>query len=260
VDGFTVVSDAGVNASGDTYAAWNWLAGGTAVSNTEGSITSQVSANVDAGFSIVSYTGTGSADTVGHGLNSTPTLIITKQRSSSNPWPVNSGTLFSSGNMMFLDRTDAEVFGGSNALASYSNTTFGVAAQGATGAINDSGETYIAYCFHNSDVCKIGSYKGNGSSNGPFIYTGMAVSWLMVKNINNSSEGWRMWDNTRNVSNVVDKTLEAHTSGAEFTTASLDFLSNGFKIRNTSSPYNGNGNTHIYLAFASTPFKFSPAR
>jgi len=264
-DGFTLGSTSltnGLNASGQSIAAWNWKAGGTAALNEDGTIDSQVSANVDAGFSIVSYTGTGNADTVGHGLNSTPELIITKQRSSSNPWPVNSGTLFTSGNLMFLDRAGGQEVGGSNTLASYSNTTFGVAAQGATGAINDSGETYIAYCFHNSDVCKIGSYIGNGSPNGPMVYTGVAVSWVMVKRINGTS-WWGISDSTRSPFNEVANTLAADFEYSESYLTSdlnLDFLSNGFKIRDTDAYYNATGGTYMYLAFAASPFKYANAR
>jgi hypothetical protein len=264
-DGFTLGSTSltnGLNASGQSHVAWNWKAGGTAVSNTDGSITSQVSANTDAGFSIVSYTGTGSADTVGHGLNSTPELIITKQRSSSNPWPVNSGTLFSSGNMMFFDRTDAQVFGGSNALASYSNTTFGVAAQGATGAINDSGETYIAYCFANSDTTKAGSYTGNGSSNGPFVYTGFRPAWVIFKCTSLSGSQWVIYDAVRDSFNPVDNYLGPNRENAEGVDSvfDVDFTANGFKIRNSDIAWNTSGASYIYLAFAETPLKFATAR
>jgi len=255
-DGFSLGTGTDTNNSGSTYVAWCWDAGsGSPVSNTNGSITSTVKANPSYGFSIVSYTGTGSADTVGHGLSDTPDLIITKQRSSSNPWPVNSGTLFASGNMMFLDRSDAEVFGGSNALASYSNTTFGVSAQGATGAINDSGETYIAYCFHSvAGYSSFGSYSGTGAA-GNAVNCGFRPAFIMIKKTDSAADWW-MFDTTRDTNNQIDSVLYANLSNAEYTdtTGIFDFeiTSNGFVNNSTNTFVNGSGASYIYMAFADT--------
>ena len=254
-DGFTVGIDGKSNRSGDQYVAWCWDAGsGSPVSNTDGSITSTVKANPSYGFSIVSYTGTGNADTVGHGLSDTPTLIITKQRSSSNPWPVNSGTLFASGNMMFLDRTDAEVFGGSNALASYSNTTFGVSAQGATGAINDSGETYIAYCFAEvAGYSSIGSYTGTGAT-GNVVTTGFRPAFLLYKRTDAGGNDWVIMDTTRSPANPVENRLFPNLSNAESAGAGggIDVTDTGFVINNTYANANASGGNYIYMAFADT--------
>ena len=255
-DGFEPKSsNAIINGSGSTYVAWCWDAGsGSPVSNTDGSITSTVKANPSYGFSIVSYTGTGNADTVGHGLSDTPTLIITKQRSSSNPWPVNSGTLFASGNMMFLDRTDAEVFGGSNALASYSNTTFGVSAQGATGAINDSGETYIAYCFAEvAGYSSIGSYTGTGAT-GNVVTTGFRPAFLLYKRTDAGGNDWVIMDTTRSPANPVENRLFPNLSNAESAGAGggIDVTDTGFVINNTYANANASGGNYIYMAFADT--------
>ena len=256
-DGFTVgyTNGTAFNKSSNNYVAWCWDAGtGSAASNTDGTITSTVKANQDYGFSIVSHTGTGSAGTIGHGLGATPQLIITKQRSATNPWAVNSGTLLSSGKMLFLDRTDAEAVGGSNALTGYSSTTFSVSAQGATGAVNDNGETYISYCFSNvTGYQHLGTYTGNGSTDGPTVTTGFKPAWIMVKRSSGGTSNWDILDTTRSTSNIINKRLYANLNNAE--PAASDFvelLSDGFKLKNTASSQNASGSTYIYLAIADT--------
>ena len=264
-DGFTVGSRSNHNGSGDSFVSWNWKAGGTAVSNSDGSITSSVSANTDAGFSIVSYTGTGANATIGHGLSSAPELIIIKRRdngSGATSWKTGSDYLSGWTHRVKLNSTDAEaaeadVF---NDTAP-TNTVFSL---GSDVTINGSGGTLIAYCFHSSDVCKVGSYVGNANADGTFVYTGFRPAFLLTKMSTNGSQ-WTIIDNTRNTYNAVDKGLVANTSAAEVTGSStatpfVDFVSNGFKIRSSQAQMNQNGDTFIYLAFAESPFKYANAR
>lgn len=253
-DGFTVGTQSGAhggtNASGGSYVAWNWKAGGTAVSNTDGSITSQVSANVDAGFSIVSYTRTSSgSDTIGHGLGQKPSVVIYKSRSTGS-WYFTHELVDGSYDFLTLNTTDANsnITGASPPTSSvFSNTLFGAS------------ENFIAYCFANSDIIKAGSYTGNGSADGPFVYTGGRVAWVMIKRTD-SAYDWPIQDGTTNSHNVVNKTVYANLSDAENSYDRMDFLSNGFKLRNTFVENNASGGTYIYLAFAENPFKYANAR
>jgi len=248
-----------INRSGRTIASWNWKAGGTAVSNTDGSITSQVSANTDAGFSIVEWTYSASNNTVGHGLGAPVDMIITKDRvNAARNWAVWHKDLgdMASGYYLNLNNTNAStsystLWGQSSA----SSTTFG---QGVGLGLSGS---QIAYCFANTDTTKVGSYTGNGSTDGPFVYTGFRPAWVMIKRTN-SAAAWYMYDEKRDEYNVVEEVLQANGSAAEITSAdnTLDFLSNGFKLRGSGGTANGSGDTYIFLAFASTSFKFSPAR
>jgi len=260
-DGFTLGNDGGTNASGYNYVGWSWKAGGTAVSNTAGSITSQVSANVDAGFSIVSYTGTGANATVGHGLNSAPEMIITKARTNgSSYWlTYHSGLASPSTSYMSLNTTNAVDTGGASVWNSTSPTS-SVFSVGTSTWVNPSGGTMIAYCFHSVEgFSKVGSYTGNGSTNGAFVYTGFRPAWVMVKG-SSAAESWTIWDNKRNAYNTASNFLYANTSNSELSPAEVDFVSNGFKLRNASSQGNVSGRTYIYLAFAEHPFKYANAR
>jgi hypothetical protein len=266
-DGFSVATGTGgaqhVNQNTVTYAAWNWKAGGTAVSNTDGSITSQVSANTDMGFSIVSYTGTGnSSDTVGTGLSSSKPLAmaIVKRRDSTSEWQVgNIGYQGSNFAYHFELNSTAAVSGSVPYFMGSQNPSSGNLLYLISGALT-SGATYIAYCFQNSDIVKAGSFTGNGSADGPFVYTGFRPAFVMMKNANILSN-WTIYDTSRDTYNASGLWLGPNSSSAESDDRPiLDFLSNGFKIRNTYVTINGSGNTLIYLAFASTPFKFSPAR
>ena len=262
IDGFTVDDNQDYNDSGETYAAWNWKAGGAAVSNTDGSITSQVSANVDAGFSIVSYTGTGANATVGHGLNSAPDMVIVKNRDESwAHWGVyhkdnggaNSGHLYS----IALNLT-----GGAASSSTYWNNTAptsSVFSIGTDGVINNSGSDNIAYCFANSDIIKAGSYTGNGSNDGPFIYLGFRPSLFLTKRTDSTSD-WQLLDTARDTYNAADAYLKPNSSAGESTGGDHDFVSNGFKIRNSGGSQNASGGTYIYLAFAESPFKYANAR
>ena len=261
-DGAIATTGGYVNYSGRTYAAWNWKAGGTAVSNTDGSITSQVSANVDAGFSIVSYTGTGANATVGHGLSAAPEMMIIKDRDSgSNQWLVgHKGITLGTGRMWLnLTSANSSLYGTTfwNDTAPTSTTI----SLGDNQNCNQSGNNFICYAFHSSDVCKVGTYTGNGSTDGPFVYTGFRPSWVMAKDASVSGQEWTIYDAERDPSNVVRKFLSPTFSQAETTAPpTYDFLSNGFKLRSSDARENRSGSTFIYLAFAEHPFKYANAR
>jgi hypothetical protein len=256
-DGFTLGSNVGINGSSKTYVAWNWKAGGTAVSNTSGSITSSVSANTDAGFSIVSYTGTGVNATVGHGLSKAPNLTIIKPRSFADNWIVTYDSVDGSDDQAYLNLTNAGNSPSASFVVAQNATTLGLTSWN---NVNDASDTYIAYCFHSVDGhSKVSSYTGNGSADGPFVHTGFRPAWVLQKNT--SGFGWQIWDSTRDPHNVATRELFANSSSTEYSDAtytSIDFLSNGFKLRTNNTSENSGEN--IYLAFAESPFKHSNAR
>jgi len=234
-----------------TLVAWQWKAGGSASSNSNGSITSSVSANTTAGFSIVSYTGTGSNATVGHGLGVAPKMIIAKKRSATGTWGVYHESI---GNAkgLFLNSTSAE----SNEPAFWNSTspTSSVFSVGTSGDINGGSATQIAYCFSEKQgYSKFSSYTGNGNANGPFVYTGFRPAFIIAKKTSSTSD-WGIYDNKRNTFNVMDLRLKANSSGADDQSSdnNIDFLSNGFKHR-TASGWNAAA-TYIYMAFAEQPF------
>tara|TARA_Y100001963_G_scaffold153052_1_gene239020 strand:+ start:1283 stop:2338 length:1056 start_codon:yes stop_codon:yes gene_type:complete len=255
-NGFSLGNNAGVNGSGDTYVAWQWKAnGGTTSSNSDGSITSTVQANTTAGFSIITYTGTGSTATIGHGLNSAPEMIITKGRSDAHSWLV--GVTADSSDLskvLVLQTTAASVTATSNYNAAPNSSTYQVVNAGGT---NNNADTYVAYVFHSvQGYSKIGSYTGNGNADGTFVYTGFKPAWVMTKRTD-SSDHWRIVDGTREPFNDGSmQGLKANTNEAEADAGSrgLDFLSNGFKIRTTDPDSNASGGDYIYMAFAEHPF------
>jgi len=256
-DGFTVGDDVVVNTSTENYVSWNWLAGGTAVSNTDGSITSSVSANTDAGFSIVSWTAEGAIDTIGHGLSQKPELIIIKDRDGADESWINGAdpigwTKYLRLNSDAAENTSSTVFND----ASPSSSVFTVG-----DGFNDT-QPIITYCFHSVEgYSKVGSYEGNGNADGSFIYTGMAPAYIMVKRTD-TADNWAIYDSARDTFNVRAKYLIADDAQAEAThsTAIVDFLSNGFKWRGAVNFGNNSSGTYIYLAFAESPFKYSNAR
>jgi len=263
-DGFSIVNNGTrTNASGYTYAAWNWKANGSGVSNTDGSITSTVSANTTSGFSIVTYTGTGSAATVGHGIGVAPSMVIVKNRSSATNWYVGHDGVDATSPWnyrMILQDIDARF----NEGAAWNDTapTSSVFSVGTSGATNSSGEAMVAYCFAEIEgFSAFGSYTGNGSTDGPFIYTGFRPRWWMTKK-SSGTDGWMIIDSERASYNVSNIFLEPNNSNAEASTVDrVDFLSNGVKIR-AGSTYTPNvaGATYIYAVFAENPFKNSLAR
>ena len=258
-DGFTVNGSFDTEGGSSNYVAWNWKAGGTAVTNNDGDIQSQVSANVKAGFSIVSWTADGSQDNrVGHGLNSAPELVIYKARTytgnqSSWHWrtEVIDGT-----NDAFLWQTNDDAFDVDVAYPVPTSTTIGNYGY-------NNGSTMIAYCFHSIDgFSKIGKYVANNSTDGPFVYTGFRPAWVQTK-ADLDSMVWGMFDNKRETFNVRENMMAIAGAPAEpyQTQSDIDFLSNGFKFRDGATSWNNYsaGATYVYWAFASQPFKYANA-
>ena len=257
-DGFTLGDNTGngnTNANGETFASWNWKANGAGSANTDGSITSTVSANTTAGFSIVKYVGTGSGSnsTVGHGLGVKPAMIINKSMDSVTNWVVWHKDLGSETNDYLrldsnLDKGTTTNYWNSSAPT---NQVFGVSPDGYNN--NKSGEDIIAYCFaEKKGYSKFGSYTGNGNADGTFIYTGFAPSFVIMKRTD-STGSWYTLDNKRPTYNPKDKYLSPDSSNAESTFTFWDFLSNGFKIRNTGTENNASGGNYIFMAFAEEP-------
>ena len=252
-NGFTLNNSARTNRN--TMVGWGWKAGGTASSNTDGSITSSVSANTTAGFSIVSFTGTGSNATVGHGLGTAPSMVIIKRRDSANDWRTGSDALTNWTKHINLNTTAAE----SDLAVAFNSTapTSSVFSVGTSPSTNASSGTFIAYCFTSTKgYSKIGSYTGNGNADGTFIYLGFRPAWIMFKRTD-SSVDWTIYDNKRLGYNENNYKLRPNLSNAEYSTSGYfeaDILSNGFKIRYTGTEVNGvSGQTYIYCAWAEAP-------
>ena len=259
-NGFSISNNSTVNNSGSTYASWSWKAGGTGVSNTDGSITSTVSANTKAGFSIVSYTGTGSSGTIGHGLNSAPAMVIVKSRSASYDWAVYHKSLGAGKDIVLSSARDADPTDNWNSTTPTSSV-FSVPSGNTE--TNYSGVTFIAYCFvEKNGYSKFGSYTGNGSSDGAFVYLGFRPAFVIVKKTSATGE-WVMFDNKRSGYNKDNDFFYANEANSEYDGATytrLDLTSNGFKHRDNSADTNGSGATYVYMAFAEQPFKYSNAR
>ena len=268
-DGMTWASTADLstsNNSGDNYVAWNWKAnGGTTTTNDAsstgvGTIDSVFQANTTSGFSIVTYTGTGSAGTVKHGLSVAPSMVIIKSRSGGSVpnWVIGQDQSGFTGQLYF----DTGMF--SSNSGSFNNTapTTSVVSIGTDSTVNQNTINYVMYCFSNVEgFSRVGSYTGNGRTDGPFIYTSFRPAWLMLKRTGPSgTSGWSIFDNKRDTFNPVDTIIQANSGGAESTSYPVDFLSNGFKLRTTDSTHNQSGSTFIFLAFAEQSFKFSNAR
>ena len=249
-DGFTLGSNGDINYNNSTYVGWNWKAGGTASSNTDGSITSSVSANTTSGFSVVTFTGTGSNATIGHGLGVKPDAVFFKRLDTTGGWASYHSVLGAT-KYMRLDTNSGE----QTASDEFQNTepTSSVISIGTDGAVN--GTSMVAYCF--ADVkgfSKFNSYVGNGSTDGPFIFTGFKPAFVLIKKSNTSGTDWQLTDNKRDLHNVCTHRLLPNDSIAEQTDSlDLDILSNGFKIRKSSTTSNASGATYIYLAFAENP-------
>tara|TARA_Y100001938_G_C8017290_1_gene393287 strand:- start:30 stop:1064 length:1035 start_codon:yes stop_codon:yes gene_type:complete len=252
-DGFTLGNDGAVNGNSDTYVSWNWLAGGSASSNGNGSITSSVSANTTAGFSIVTYTGNGTAGaTVGHGLGSVPRWIIVKVRNTTNEWVVYHASL---GATKFIELNSAGASQTSSTRFNDTEPTSSVFSLGTAAGLNTSSDTHVAYCFsEKKGYSKFSSYVGNGSSDGPFVYTGFRPSWVLFKKTTGSAANWQLWDNKRDPDNPVERAMHPDIANTPSTDQEIDFLSNGFKIRDTGHHVNGDGITFIYMALAESPF------
>jgi hypothetical protein len=260
-NGFSVGADNGENANGETFVGWQWKAGGTSASNTNGSITSTVSAGATQGFSVVTYTGTGSTATVGHGLGVAPNMVIVKSRSTAGTdWPVYHSSLGATG-ILALDSTIAFT----TLSTPWNNTapTSSVFTVGTSGDTNLSTRTYVAYCFAAvAGYSAFGSYTGNGSADGPFVYTNMRSRFVMIKRTDSAGYDWVIYDTSRSTYNAVTLNLDPNSSAAETNTGSsgMDITSNGFKLRDGSLFWNASGGTYIYMAFAEVPFKSALAR
>jgi len=251
-DGFTVGSETAVNANTENIVAWNWLGANGTASNTDGSITSTVSANTTSGFSIVSYTGTGSAGTIGHGLNAVPKMIISKSLANGEHWGTYHASL-GNGKVIALNSTD-----GSITNSTYWNNTSPTTSVWSVGTspLTNHPHASIAYCFaEKKGFSKFGSYTGNGSTDGTFVYTGFKPSFILSKRTDVSGQNWTIWDNKRSSSNFnpTDKILHPNVSNTENTADDTDFLSNGFKLRATALGMNASGSSYIYMAFAEVP-------
>ena len=259
-NGFDMVASTGGqgNGSGGTYVTWCWKAGDAAVSNSDGSITSQVSVNEEAGFSIVTWTGNGSdGATVGHGLGTKPDWIIIKKRDNNSGgntgnWIVQHKSLSNGVNA----NTSTFTLTSYSSSAIYLNLSSAQSSYGFDNQVNGIADTFVAYCWTEiPGYSKFGKYTGNGSADGSFIFTGFRPAWVMIKKSSNAG-GWTIWDNKRDSFNYGDRTLFPHTSDPEETGNQYerwDLLSNGIKLR-----ANGrnvvNGETYIYMAFAEQPF------
>ena len=260
-DGFSLGTGVGVNQNGTTYVAWNWKANGSGSTNTAGSITSTVSANTTSGFSVVTYTGNGTAGaTIGHGLGVAPSMMFIKGRTNVDNWHVYSSALGNTGGM-FLNLTNA--FTTSSFFWNNTSPTSTVFTVSSGSSNNSSGVNYVAYCFSEvAGYSKFGSYTGNGSTDGPFVFTGFRPAYVMFKRTDVAND-WVINDATRSAYNQTINVLYANDSAAENTTGagnSIDILSNGFKLRQTNNGSNASGGTYIFMAFASAPQKFALAR
>jgi len=259
-DGFTVnyqyaaSTNSGANQNTDAYVAWNWLAGGSASTNVDGDIQSSVSANTKAGFSIVTWTANGSAaDTVGHGLGAKPDLAIYKRLDSTSDWYAIYDVF--DGSFDRLRPNDTSVYangvGYGTMLDTNTISNFGWG----------SSQNILAYCFRSIDgYSKVGIYKGNGSADGTFVYTGFRPAFIIYKETGNTNN-WIMLDNKRDPDNTVGGILYPNLANTEATGYTiLDFCSNGFKHRSTATSGNRSGGDYFYIAFAEQPFKYANAR
>ena len=255
-DGFTLGLNAEINGSGATYASWNWLADNTSgSSNTDGSITSTVSVNTTSGFSIVTYTGTGVSETIGHGLGAVPNVIIVKGSSGTSAvdgWYTYHSSV---GNTKFVELNNT---GGATTFSTMWDNTTPTTTTFSTTYLSKASTNYVAYCFaEKKGFSKFGGYTGNGSADGTFVYTGFKPAFLLVKKSSASGSDWNLHDNKRPGFNVNNSYLAPNENAAEVTGNTyqiFDLLSNGFKCRGAGTGTNASGETMIYMAFAESPF------
>ena len=251
-DGFTLGADSSsfVNENSATYVGWNWKAGGAASSNGDGSIASSVSANTTSGVSIVTYTGTGSSGTIGHGLGVAPKIVLFIKRSDTSNRYFYTYQIDGSSDELGLNLTEGKT---DRSLTAPTSSVFYVDNQSER---NASGANQLAYVFAEvKGFSKFGTYIGNGNAAGTFVYTGFKPAWILLKQSSANGAGWRIHDNKRGIlGNPEDETLYASSANAESTGRDVDFLSNGFKLRTDSGDGNSSGSTYIYMAFAENPF------
>jgi hypothetical protein len=262
-NGFTLGADTNgtTNYSGRTFVGWQWNAGGANTTNTSGSVTSIVRANPTAGFSIVSFTKSSASVTVGHGLSTAPSMIILADRTGVQPKTVYHKSLGENW-ALYLNATNR---GSGPSSPTFWNNTAPTSSVFSVGSYMTTGDPHMAYCWSEIDgYSKFGSYTGNGSTDGPFIYTGFRPRFIMVKRTDASSAGydWFIFDTARDTYNVCTLELEANLSNVEndYSSTTFDLVSNGFKVRNLGTGINASGGTYIYMAFAEVPFKYSRSR
>jgi len=257
-DGFTLGSNSGINGNTETYVAWQWKAnGGTATaSQSEGgtNLACSAQANTTAGFSVVTYTGSGtSGHGFLHGLGVAPNFVAVKNRSTSRDWACYHTGTSSAAHALFLNGTSAQDNSADYFPADATSTLVKV---GNRNESNEDGDSFVAYCFTEiQGYSKFGSYTGNGNADGPFVYTGFKPAWIMQKNTADTTN-WNIHDNKRSTFNTVDDILMANANDAEGAVGgkSIDFLSNGFKLRGNDNETNDNTDVHVYMAFAEHPF------
>ena len=283
-DGVTLTDYSNVNSDTNTFVAWNWKAGGAPTADnsggqnpTSGSVMidgsastaslaaadiypTKMSINTTSGFSIVKYTGTSSAATYPHGLSQAPELVINKDLDATGGWPVLNPATTSAAWIMELQDSaaqyeDSGIWNSLDATPTLVNI-------GNNSKINYTGREYISYCFHSVEgYSKVGSYEGNNNADGTFVYTGFRPAWVLIKQIGGTND-WFMTDDKRVGYNPVGQNwLLANTNAAETTSNDkpYDYLSNGFKFRDSSGYFNDSG-SYLYIAFAKSPFKYSNAR
>jgi len=261
-NGFSVSTQSGAynatNWNSSAYVAWAWDAGDSTVTNTDGSITSSVRANPSAGFSIVSYTGSGSNATAGHGLGVAPAMIMFKKRSATQNWVVYHSAMGAT-KALYLDQTVAAVT--SSSFFQDTQPTSSVFSLGTGNGVNTISQTFIAYCFAPVEgYSAFGSYTGNGSAaDGPFVFTNHRPRWILLKRTDTTSN-WTIIDTAREGYNVDNDPLYPDVNNAEGTTDLADILSNGFKLRSADASVNANAGTYIYASFAEQPFSLARAR
>jgi len=260
-DGFTVQggSSRSNRASGDSFMGWQWKANGGSTTTNDasatgvGSVDSVYQANTTSGFSIVTWTGTGSAGTIAHGLGATPEVVILKSRDNAHDWFVGHNSMHSTPWVKYLRLHEN---GGIADDTIWNDTapTSTVFSVGSYDSTNGNTVKFVAYCFKEiQGYSKFGSYTGNASTDGPFVYLGFKPAFFLLKG-SDITQHWYIFDTTRDTYNPSNSTLQPSTDNAEQTGYAMDFLSNGFKIRHDDGAWNGSGSTYVYMAFAEHPF------
>ena len=263
-NGFTLGTGSGSNPSGSAMVSWNWLAGtafsGTTTGGTGKAYSGQ--SNEDAGFSIISYLGNGSDNhSIPHNLDSAPEFVVSTRRTGTDAWYVFHIKNTSDPSSDYLRLNDTDATSDEDEIWTDAVPTSSVVKLGTNTGINGNDVPYIMYCWHSVEgYSKIGTYTGNGNADGAFVYCGFEPAFVMTKRSDSTSQ-WGMWDNKRSI-NPNDATLYANTTDADVTSEDMDFLSNGFKLRNSNAdPANASGGTYVFIAFSSgTGFKYGNAK
>ena len=257
-NGFSLGNDNGINSDGDTHVAWNWKAGTSftndASSTSVGTIDSAGSISADAGFSIMTYTGTGSNGTVAHGLGAVPKMYIVKKRNATSQWYTYHAGNTAAPETDYLDL--AETAATSDSAVNWNDTapTTTTFSLGTNSNVNNSGNTYVAYIFaEKQGYSKFGVYGGNGNADGTFVNLGFKPAFVMWKRTD-ATNNWMMGDNKQTLFNPQNNMMRADLNNAQLSTNPVDFLSNGFKIRLSGNAFNNSSGTYIYMAFAEQPF------